>query len=198
MVLLIKKIVYFFIFALIHVPCIYGINHASREFLNTKVIISDPAHFLLGIEKAEDFLYMGSYKLHGHLLPQGRLFNSLKVAADKKELSDKIIIILENNLTVEEFKVGSQAIRSGDNLRKYKDLNVHLIYGNSRFHASHLKVLTTKKYAFVGTTNFDKEFIEGDTLTRDFSLLLQDQKLLDELKRVINQHIQFKQPTMLS
>lgn len=163
----------------------------KRDFLAKKVVISEIDTFLEGINKAKGFLYIGSYKLHNHLLPNPNITLALKKAGEKDDLKNKILVILENYLTQAEQKEGNADIHAGDSLKTYKSLGIDLIKSSSQFTATHYKLLISQDYAFVGTTNFDKNFEEKNedgsiTLTRDFSIILTEPNLIEELKHVVD------------
>ena len=98
-----------------------NVAFASNDWFKcSKVIISNSAPFLRGIREAEGFLYVGAYKLHDQLLPNPQIANALKDVAMRRDLASKVVVILENNLTLEEQKTGFSNVKSGDSLEAYK------------------------------------------------------------------------------
>jgi|GEM_PF-2544120 len=167
---------------------------ASSDWLKcSKVIISNSAPFLRGIREAEGFLYIGAYKLHDQLLPNPQIADALKDVATRSDLASKVIVILENNLTLEEQKIGLGDVKSGDSLEAYKKSGITIASGSPAFYATHFKILASKQYALVGTTNFDKEFEENGVITRDFSLILTHLPLIQELKDVLEKDVHHTQ-----
>lgn len=149
-----------------------------------KVIISDMDPFLKGIEQAQGYLYLGSYKLHDHILPNPRMMDSIRKACENSVPGDKIFITLESYLTPEEQKDGDHLIEVGQNHASYDQLSIQLFSSSPRYKATHYKVLFTRDYAIVGTTNFDKKFDEDGMITRDFSLVLTQPSLIANLQYV--------------
>jgi phosphatidylserine/phosphatidylglycerophosphate/cardiolipin synthase-like enzyme len=170
-----------------------AIAHHGDMFEHQSVIISQNQPFLQGLQKAQGLLYTGAYKLHDHLLPNPQISQALQDAARRDDLKAKTIVILEDNLTPVEQKAGNESVKEGDSFEAYKKLGVQLASSSPDFHATHYKILVTQRYAFVGTTNFDKDFEENDLITRDFSLVLPQPSLIQELKTVIENDIQHNQ-----
>lgn len=159
-------------------------DHWERQ----KVIISQTEPFLEAIQNAEGFLYAGAFKLQNdefNLNP--RVETTVKSVARGFELAGKVELILEGNLTPEEKKVALFNPRPDSGHHSYENLGIKLHHGS--FPNTHFKILVSEKYAVVGTTNFDKEFEEGDSVTRDFSLILRDPPLIRELKNVFENDI---------
>lgn len=102
----------------------------------------------------------------------------------RNDLKSKVIVLLESNLSTVEKKSGPKDAKNKDALEAYKKLGIQLTPGSSTFNATHFKILVSNDYAFVGTTNFDKEFQDNDLITRDFSLILTTPQLINELKSV--------------
>lgn len=166
-------------------------GNAGHFPVEKKVLISEMTPFLKGIEEAEGTVLLGAYKLHSHIHPNQEI-----IAAIKRSNAEEFMLVLEDHLTKEEEKEGSSSVQQGDSFKQYQELGVNLIGGSPLYKATHYKILATKKYAFLGTTNFDKDFNENGIITRDFSLILQDPKLLQELFEVFSQDLAGKPPEL--
>lgn len=143
--------------------------------------------FLEGIKNADEYLLMGAYKIHDRLLPNKEMAGALKMIAAKRLMKDNIVICLENYLTKEEVKLGFKDIKSGESLHAYQNMGIKLIRGSQHHKSTHIKILVSSKYALIGTTNFDKNFLELDnTIVRDFSLVIIDSSLIQQLKNVFD------------
>lgn len=167
-------------------------------WISSPVIDSDRTQFIQAIDSANKLIQLGSYKLHAQLKPNDQLIQAL--AAAKKRGVD-VTIIVEDHLTAEEQKqLTTPEIKEGDALKIYQDLGITVRPGNSKFTATHEKILIADgAYALVGNTNFDKNFVESDPtdpnvqkVTRDFSLFLWDEPSLNELNKVFTADIEGK------
>lgn len=155
-----------------------------------EVVISDPEVFIEGINKAQHTLFLGAYKLQDHLLPNPGIMEALKNAAKR---GVKVTLMIEKNLTTQEKAGDPEAIKKGDALNIYQNLNVKLVECPSHFKTCHMKVLLADdQYAFIGTTNFDADFRKRQGLTRDFSIFVTDPGILDELKEVFTADVENK------
>jgi phosphatidylserine/phosphatidylglycerophosphate/cardiolipin synthase-like enzyme len=170
-----------------------AIAHHGDKFDHKSVIISESEPFLQGLQNAQGFLYTGAYKLHDHLLPNQQIAQALEEVARRSDLKSKTIVILESHLTPEEQKTGLESVKAGDSLEAYKKIGVQIDPSSPAFNATHYKILVTQRYAFVGTTNFDKDFEENGLITRDFSLVLPQPSLIQELKTVFENDLQHKE-----
>lgn len=181
----------------ISVPIIvnYAFSANADLFKHQKVVITQHEPFVQGIRSATGFLYLGAYKLHEHLLPNAQIVEALEEAAQHSDLKEKVLVILESNLTPEEQKAGVKTANEGGSLQSYKNLGIQVVRGSPAFNATHFKILVSDPYAFIGTTNFDKDFEEDSLITRDFSLIFTQPKIIKELKSVFENDIHHKQST---
>jgi phosphatidylserine/phosphatidylglycerophosphate/cardiolipin synthase-like enzyme len=176
---------------LINVNCAF--SSSTDLFTDQKVVISQQEPFLQGIRSASGFLYLGAYKLHEHLLPNARIVEALEGVAQRSDLKEKVDVILESNLTPEEQTAGINTVNEGDSFQSYKNLGIKVVRGSPAFNATHFKILVSDPYAFIGTTNFDKDYEEDDLITRDFSLIFTQPQIIKELKTVFENDVRQKE-----
>ncbi len=186
-----------FFHVLFVVLCFYTIlnentfGSLTTTWPNDDVIVSDQKPFIKAIDKAKNYIILGTYKIQDHILPDNDFINALRNAIARKV---KIYLMIEKNLTDPEKKEGNKGVKSGDSLKIYQDLGIELIACPERFEASHLKVLVADDlYSIIGTTNFDKKFdSREDGITRDFSVKITYPDIISELKNVLLKDIENK------
>lgn len=134
--------------------------------------------FLEQVRNAKNFLVIGAYKMQKELLPDEEIMQTLTEAS--KKIPSKII--LESRLTPEEIHK-ALGVKEGDSLRAVKKTGAQILSDLPEFKNIHLKLLLTSDIALVGTTNYDNH--SEDFFIRNFTLILRDSKLLNEIKEVL-------------
>lgn len=179
-----KKFTFLFCAVLFHLALFNNYASFAEDFCTTEnVIVSDLSLFIEGIDKAQDYIFLGTYKIHDYLLPNKKIIDALKRAAQR---GVRVTLLIEKNLTDPEKKEGDGTVHKGDSLLAYQKLGIYLVECPQKYKASHLKILLADdKYAFVGTTNFDKKFSTEEGITRDFSIIVRDPGVIKELKSVL-------------
>lgn len=159
------------------------VSHPSYASLLYKdnVIISDQKPFLEALNKAKGYVYAGSYKLQDRKLPDSTLLEAFEKT---QKNGVPVTIMTEQYLTEEEKHEDPFNVCKGDSLKAYQNLKVKVVSSSKRFQSTHFKLFITQDFCIVGTTNFDKNFEENNTLTRDFALIIHDPLIVNELKEV--------------